>query len=202
MDRRLLDRDDRDHARLSQRRLVVDGGDRRPEPCGVKHDGGHHPGETHVDRETGTTKDLAGGIDAQPPLVSNQLELGRVLQAHILRNRQLLRKRGQLSKARLPPAGVREHPPLDRDLRHRHLPRLRRRRHQPRPRLGAGLPVAEEGALDRIARAGELKHPTDVGVAVDVAAGARPIGRVDHANRIKVRVELLRHRVANPVWTP
>ena len=41
----LLDRDDRDHPGLGQRRLVVDRGDRGAEPRRVEHDRGQHPGE-------------------------------------------------------------------------------------------------------------------------------------------------------------
>ena len=40
-----LDRDDRDDARLGQRRIVVDRGDLGPEPRGMEHDRGQQAGQ-------------------------------------------------------------------------------------------------------------------------------------------------------------
>ena len=62
----LVDRDDRGHAWLGERRAVVDRGDRRAEPRRVEHDRGQHPGHAHVDRELGGAEDLGTRVDSQP----------------------------------------------------------------------------------------------------------------------------------------
>jgi hypothetical protein len=125
--------------------------------------------------------------------VSDQLELGRLLQTHIVRDRQLLGARSQFSEGCPPPAGVAQHPPLDVYLRSGYSPRVSGRRHQSRLFPSAGLPVADEGPLHRIGRPGHLQRPTEVGVAIHVAARPDAVGGVDHANRIEVRFKFLCH---------
>ncbi len=164
----------------------------------MEHDRLHQSGQAHVDRELSPTQDLPGTVDEQPPLVPDQPKLGRVLQAHVVRNGQLLRPRCELAEACLLAARVRQHAAVDRDLPGRDLPRIRRCREQAGPRLGTGRPVAQEGSFDRIRSPSPLVHPAGGGIAVDIAVRPDSIRRVDHANRIEVRVEFLRYQRGEP----
>ena len=187
----LVDRDDRGHPGLGERRLVIDRGDRGAEPRRVQHHRRQHPGEAQVDRETGGAENLRYGVDPQPPFAPDQPVVGRILRLHAIGDRKLLGPRRELGERRLPAARVAQNAVLDLDLIGGHVPRLGRRGHEARPRLSGGQPVPHPEPLHRVGRARELEGAAEVRVSVDVTVRPRPVRGVDDPDRIEVSVELL-----------
>src|SRR5450432_16284 len=70
-------------------------------------------------------------------------------------------------------------------------PRLCRRGHQAGPGLGGDGAIAAPEALRRVRGPRDLKEPTEIRVAVDVAVAPSPVRGVDNPDGFEVGVELL-----------
>ena len=112
---------------------------------GAAQRGAHHhtgialAGQQRVQAEAGATVLLAGGLMPVPG-PADQGEICRGLQCHLVRQRQLGRRCGQVAKARAAAAGgMRHHPGGHPAVSRRHLPALGSGGHQQGPGTGAGL---------------------------------------------------------------
>jgi hypothetical protein len=173
----LVDLDGGDHAGLGQGRLVIDRSDRRTEAGRVQHDGGHHPGEDPVDRETGPAEDLRGRVHAKQPRAPDERVVRRILEPELLEYGHPFGRHGQLAERRLPAVAVTQHAAGDLDSGRRDPPGLGGGSDQARSRLRRRLPVADPEALHRIGSPRELERSTDFRVPVHVAVRSRAVWR-------------------------
>ncbi|MCY1521118.1 hypothetical protein D9M68_559170 [compost metagenome] len=130
-----------------------------------------HPFRAGVDAEHRRATDLVRRVGA-PGRGADQLELGRVLQLHLSRCRQLGGGVHQFAITQLAPTFRMHHGAVfGLAALHRHRPLLRRRRHQQDARSGASLAQGFPVGRHRGGTAGDLEAQHRVGVAFVVGRG-------------------------------
>ena len=182
----LGDRHHVDHALHRFRFRRVEGLGLSAEARRMRDEGREHPGELHVLRVNRRAVRLGAGVGArQSP--ADQGEILRVLELHVLRDRNLGRARRELAEGRLAVRRLVHHRAArDRDRVRRDVPALGRRGEQHRSRRGARLAhllvrICERGAAARALHRAEEK--------IVVAACVR--GRAFDPDLAPVGVELL-----------